>query len=360
MTWDQLPAGQDAGSVGENQCLVRRATGAYKPAVMRILFVGPSRIGDAVLASGLLNHLVTSHPDARFTVACGVAAAPLFEAVPGLEQLIPMTKLARSGHWWRLWRQVVRRRWSLVVDVRRSVIPWTVLTGRRAIAPASSDDSEHAIVFFARSLGLTEDPPAPKLWLGPEHRASAQAHIPDGSPVLAIGPTANWEGKIWPAARFVETIERITAPARTSPEAVMPGARVVLFGAESERAAAQSVIDAVPEERRIDLVGRVDLLTVAACLERCGMYIGNDSGLMHLAATSGTPTLGLFGPSRPERYAPWGAHTAWVRTQKSLEEMVSAPGYDHRTTGTLMDTLSVDDVVAAASSLWQRTGGRST
>lgn len=325
---------------------------------MRILFVGPSRIGDAVLASGLLNHLVTSYPDARFTVACGVAAAPLFEALPGLEQLIPMKKLARGGHWWRLWSQVVRRRWSLVVDVRRSVIPWTVLTARRAIAPSSANESEHAIISFARTLGLADNPPAPRLWLAPQHLAAAELHIPDGAPVLAIGPTANWEGKTWQADRFVETIERITEPDDASPEAVLPSARVVLFGAASERAAAQPVIDAVPEDRRIDLVGRADLLTVAACLQRCGMYIGNDSGLMHLAATSGTPTLGLFGPSRPERYAPWGDHAAWVRTKKSLEEMVSAPGYDHRTTGSLMDTLTVDDVVAAAADLWQRTGGR--
>lgn len=310
-----------------------------------------------MLASGLLNHLVTSHPDARITVACGVAAAPLFEAVPGLEQLIAMKKLARSGHWWRLWRQVVRRRWSLVVDVRRSVIPWTVLTGRRAIAPASARDTEHAIVSFARTLGLADNPPPPKIWLTAEHMAAAKALIPDDAPVLAIGPTANWEGKTWQADRFVETIERITDPAAASSEAVMPGARVVLFGAASERAAAQPVIDAVPEDRRIDLVGRADLLTVSACLRRCRLYIGNDSGLMHLAATSGTPTLGLFGPSRPERYAPWGDHAAWIRTEKSLEEMVSVPGYDHRTTGSLMDTLSVDDVVNAASDLWRRTGG---
>lgn len=333
--------------------MVRRVADAYKPAVMRILFVGPSRIGDAVLASGLLNHLVTSYPDARFTVACGVAAAPLFEAVPGLEQIIAMQKQARSGHWWRLWREVVGRRWSMVVDVRRSVIPWTVRTAQRASAPASSHKSEHAVVSFARTLGLADVPPAPQLWLAPVHIRAAEEHIPGGSPVLAIGPTANWAGKTWRAERFVELIERITES-----DAILPDARVVLFGAANERAAAQPVIDAVPEERRIDLVGRVDLLTVSACLRRCAMYIGNDSGLMHVAAASGTPTLGLFGPSLPERYAPWGEHTAWVRTEKTLSEMVGAPGYDHRTTDTLMDTLAVDDVVAAASDLWQRTGGR--
>ena len=208
---------------------------------------------------------------------------------------------------------------------------------------------------FARTLGLSENPPAPQLWLTPAHVGAAETHIPEGPPVLAIGPTANWAGKTWQTERFVEAIERITAPAGSFPEAVLPGARVVLFGADNEREAAQPVIDAVPEARRIDLVGRADLLTVSACLRRCALYIGNDSGLMHVAAASRTPTLGLFGPSLPERYAPWGEHTAWVRTQKSFSEIVGTPDYDHRTTGSLMDTLAVDDVVAAASVLWQRT-----
>lgn len=102
---------------------------------MRILYVGPNRIGDAILSSGVLNFLCRNYPDAQFTVACGALAAPLFEELPGLERLIAMHKLPRGGHWWRLWRQVVGHRWSLVVDVRRSIIPWTVVNARRAIAP---------------------------------------------------------------------------------------------------------------------------------------------------------------------------------------------------------------------------------
>ena len=84
------------------------------------------------------------------------------------------------------------------------------------------------------------------------------------------------------------------------------------------------------------------------------MFIGNDSGLMHMAAASGVPTLGLFGPSRVEHYAPWGPNTAWVRTVESYDELIGAPGYDHRTTGTLMDGLSIDAAEQAAIELWRR------
>ena len=62
---------------------------------------------------------------------------------------------------------------------------------------------------------------------------------------------------------------------------------------------------------------------------------------MHIAAAVGAPTLGLFGPSREAHYAPWGPRAAAVRTAASYDELVGAPGYDHRTADTLMDTLTV-------------------
>ena len=60
----------------------------------------------------------------------------------------------------------------------------------------------------------------------------------------------------------------------------------------------------------IDLSGKITLTEVAACMRRLDLFIGNDSGLMHLAAASETPTLGLFGPSHASQYAPAGKHAA--------------------------------------------------
>ena len=116
-------------------------------------------------------------------------------------------------------------------------------------------------------------------------------------------------------------------------------------------------LNAIPRERRIDLVGQTDLLTAYACFERCALYVGNDSGLMHLAAASGMPTLGLFGPSKVELYGPWGANAAAVRTDLSYDEILAQPGYDHRKSDTHMGSLSVEKAVAAAEALWRRGAG---
>jgi ADP-heptose:LPS heptosyltransferase len=95
---------------------------------------------------------------------------------------------------------------------------------------------------------------------------------------------------------------------------------------------------------------------VAAVLRRAALFIGNDTGLMHIAASVGTPTLGLFGPSPAAQYAPWGKLTAIATTTATVAEMFP-PGFDHRATGTLMDGLSVEAAEAAARGLWERVAG---
>jgi ADP-heptose:LPS heptosyltransferase len=164
---------------------------------------------------------------------------------------------------------------------------------------------------------------------------------------LAIGPAANWRGKEWRAERFSALAQRLTAM-----DGLLPGARVAVLAAAHERRQAEPLLAAIPPGRRIDLVGKTDLLTAAAVLRRCALFIGNDTGLMHIAAASGVPTLGLFGPSPTDQYAPWGPHTGLVRSADAPETMFG-PGFDHRTTDTLMDGLSVDAVEAAARQLWR-------
>jgi ADP-heptose:LPS heptosyltransferase len=132
----------------------------------------------------------------------------------------------------------------------------------------------------------------------------------------------------------------------------------VVFGAASEHADGQALIGRLPGLEVIDLIGRVELPVVAAIVRRAALYVGNDSGLMHLAAASGAPTLGLFGPSDERRYAPWGRRAACVRTPQSPRELIDFPGYDHRSVGTLMDTLTVDAVLEAANALLRDSRGR--
>lgn len=312
---------------------------------MHILFVTATRIGDSVLSTGLLSHLIERYPRARLTIAAGPVAAPLFEAVPGLERLIIIEKQRWALHWFPLYAAVVARRWDLVVDLRGSALAWLLAAGERRVM-AKGDAGEHRVRQLARLFDL-DPPPDPRLWTQPAHEATARALLPPGPPVLAIGPAANWPGKEWRAERFAELAARLTGPGGK-----LAGSRVAVLAASHERAATRPVLAAIAPGRSIDLVGRLDLLTAAAVLRRCAMFIGNDTGLMHIAAASSTPTLGLFGPSSAVQYAPWGPRTAWVRSADPPETMFG-PSFDHRTTGTLMDGLSVEAAEEAACRLWR-------
>ncbi len=319
---------------------------------MKILFITATRIGDAVLTTGLLSYLTTTYPQAKITIAAGPVAAPLFKGVPGVERVIPMAKRKRGGHWLSLWSETVGTWWDMVIDLRRSAIAYMLLASKRYVI--GPEVGGHRVSMYAKVLNL-ETPPAPKVWTSNEQDQLAIELIPEGNPVLAIGPTANWIGKTWRPEYFVELIKRITAE-----NGILPGARVAVLGAMSEREQAKPVLDSIPQNRLIDLVGKADLPTASACLKRASLYIGNDSGLMHLSAATTTPTLGLFGPSKDDYYAPWGENCAFIRTKLPFNKIFgpnSDKNFNHETTGTLMDSLTVDMAEKAAKELWHKVQG---
>ena len=206
------------------------------------------------------------------------------------------------------------------------------------------------MVELARALGL-DLPPEPKIWWHEAHAARAAELLAPGAPILALGPSANWNGKCWPAQRFADMALQLTAP-----NGVLPGARIAVFGAAGERDTLAALIERLQAARQVHWLGGEHLLTLAAALAGVALYVGNDSGLMHLAAAAGAPTLGLFGPSREALYRPWGIHSAVVRGARSFEEIRHHPDYDFRRPDCWMLNLESDMTVEAASALLQRAG----
>jgi ADP-heptose:LPS heptosyltransferase len=294
---------------------------------MKILFITSSRIGDAVISCGILEHLRLNHPGARITVACGAAASGVFARLPGLERLIIFEKQRFDAHWFKLWGQLFGVVWDVAVDVRGSGILLFLAARSRKILRGGRRPGRRYEQLGA-SLGFSPAP-LPVVWTAPEDDARAAALLGDG-PVLALGPTANWGGKIWPPDRFVTVAQALGAR--------IPGLKIAVFAGpgEAERALAAPVLNALPGA--IDAVGSLSLVEAAACLRHATLYIGNDSGLMHIAAAAGAPTLGLFGRSRADEYAPAGRRTA----------VAVAPGPDGEAP---MEGLTVDTVLAAAEGL---------
>lgn len=268
---------------------------------MRILFITSSRIGDAVISSGLLERLRELHPQARLTVACGAAAAGVFARLPGLERLIVFEKAAFDLHWLKLWAKLAWRFWDIAVDVRGSGITFLLPARQRHVLKGGRRPGRRYLQ-LASAMAFVP-PPLPVAWFAPADAERAALLMGEG-PVIALGPTANWDGKIWPPENFVLLFEALAQK--------IPGARAAVFAGPgpAEAARAAPVLAGLPGA--LAFIGTLTLAEAAACLARASIFIGNDSGLMHLAAAAGTPTLGLFGRSRAEEYAPAGRKTAFA------------------------------------------------
>ena len=93
------------------------------------------------------------------------------------------------------------------------------------------------------------------------------------------------------------------------------------------------------------MIDKGDPYFAAAQLSLAKLYIGNDSGLMHVASAVKTPTIGLFGPSREEVYGPYGEKSAFVRSNLSFDEIVHQPHYDYLAPISWMKELPIEKVL---------------
>ena len=301
---------------------------------MRILFITSTYLGDAIISTGILESLRLKHPDAKFTVACGPIPAPLFEGMPQLERLIPIQKQSYSRHWFKLWTQCILKKWDLAVDVRGTGLSHFLFAKKRRIW-GSSGAQDLRVHQLSKFMGMDQTPPS-KIHVSETHQQEAANLLKNKNPIICLSPAANWDKKCWPLEHFAKLATELR-----SPKGRFPSATIAILGAPNQREELDPLFQALPKEATLDLVGKTSLPTLAALLEQSTFFVGNDSGLMHLAAAMDTPTLGLFGPSPENIYAPWGKNATYIRTKSSFKEaMALAEQGDN-----IMHTLSVDDVL---------------
>jgi heptosyltransferase-2 len=172
-----------------------------------------------------------------------------------------------------------------------------------ALAPPPPD-THHVDVFLgiARALGCRIKDPSPSFFLHQEDRERASAILSDAgftghAPLLAIHPGASKAPRAWSPERFTELGRRL---------AERRGARVLLIGSGAERGLLRRIATGLPPGRAWVQGPDLPIKATGALLERCHLFVGNDSGPMHVAAALGVPTVGIFGPGTPRRTGPRG------------------------------------------------------
>ncbi len=277
-----------------------------------ILYIAEAEAEAAALSSGVLAYLIEQMPQARITVVGSPASAPLFADTPNLSRLLILDKDGRF-EWIALWNQIRETSWGLVVDMRGSTISGKLKRQKRAVRGADRP-GRHAVEDAAEVLKLDEVPP-PHLFFSDETKAVADALVkPDGRPILAVGPGADWMGKRWPADRY----SRVVAALLNDPDGPLANGRLLIVGEEADRDLAHTIRLAVARDRVIEAHGKLTRLQTAAALRHATLYVGGDVIWTHLAVAAGAPSVGVFGPSDETRVGPWKGVS--VRGPRTLEE----------------------------------------
>jgi lipopolysaccharide heptosyltransferase II len=302
---------------------------------LKILLVRLRLIGDVVFTTPAIGALKRTFPNARITYLVEEPAEPVVRHHSGLAEVIVLARprgLARFRYDIALAGRLRRERFDLVIDFhggpRSGFLTWATrapqrigydLPGRgwcyttRVAWTRSLVPPRHSVLnqsALLEPLGI--EPPdrsrdAVTMPLDPDavRRVAerlAAAGIDRAVRLVVLHVSAGNPFRRWPAASF--------AAAAASLAAGDAARRIIITSGPSEHAAAESVADqarelAGTEAARIVRTGEFDLAELRALVDRAALYIGGDSGPLHVAATTRTPIVALFGPTLPERSMPW-------------------------------------------------------
>ena len=304
---------------------------------MKVLFITSTRIGDAVLSTSILNYLKNRFPHCSLYIATGKTAASLFKNFNNIKKIFILEKKFFKIHWLELWSRTFFNKWDIVIDLRGSIISYFLFNKKKYVYKSINKNihrlDELAILMETKHLPL---PWIPVLKKDMKKISKDFLKLKNS---IAIGASANWPAKIWPSKNFVKLIHMFLKEKQFGKKK-----SIVFFGSSKDLKNIKKITKHLKKIKVKNLCGKLNLIEVAAHLKKCKIFIGNDSGLMHIASASGIPTLGLFGPSLESRYAPKGNNSYYIRTKKTFNQLTGAKNFDWNTKKNLMSSLLVNAV----------------
>ena len=291
----------------------------------RILVIKLDHIGDVLLATPVFSNLRRAYPNAELHALTGAWSRVVLEKHPDVNNVVEYNSPAfcRTGQptslreTFNLYRQLHRQKYDLIVELRsdwRTVwFAFLRLTPKRLSRAALQVANKLGFAQFSgthettrnldvlRQVGIptpvqtaifsvtTED----KKWAS-DFLATYQ--IDGQHPLIAIHPGSPIALKRWLPERYAELADWLIAQKRAQ----------ILFVGVKDEIPITTEIQARMRGESINIAGKTTLTQLASILPTCNVFIGNDSGPMHLAAAVGTQTIGLYGPGDPTRFGPAG------------------------------------------------------
>ena len=300
---------------------------------MNILIVGPSWVGDMVMAQTLFACLRQRHPDCAIDVLAPEWSRPILERMPEVRQAIGFpvghgvldlkTRLAIG----RRLRGQYDRAILLPNSLKSALVPFFARVPLRTgwvgemryglLNDARRLDKARYPLMIERFMALAFEPgaelprpyPRPALRSDPAGREAALARfgLQLDRPVLALGPGAEFgEAKRWPAAHYAAVAEAM----------IRQGWQVWLFGSQNDHPVGEEIRDELEPglvEESVNLAGRTRLGEAIDLLACADAVVSNDSGLMHVAAALDRPLVAVYGSTSPGFTPPLASAVEIVR-----------------------------------------------
>ena len=283
-----------------------------------ILLIRLSSLGDIVLTSPAIRAVREHFPKARISMLVASQSADLLTENPHLDEVIRFDRRAKdkdTAQMLKLARMLREREFDLAIDFQRKFRTGLLayLSGAKCrvgyhqpkgllCSVRVPDSTGHAVErYFAllHAAGIAAKDRTLELFLSESDRnyardAMQKRSIDGDKPTIGLFPGAGWKLREWMPDRFAAIGDRLVRHF---------DAQVIVFGGQHERELANRVIDLMTE-KAISLAGNHQIRQFAALIERCNLFLTNDTGPMHIAAALRTPTVALFGPGNHIRFQP--------------------------------------------------------
>lgn len=274
---------------------------------MKILVIGLSNLGDALLTWPALSALRAAYPDAEIDVLASRRTQELFAGDPHFGRVWVWEKKAPIWKQMALMTRLASEGYRLTVDFRNSLIPLFLVGAQRApIFRRRAPEGEHRTVTHLKLLSSLGIPPAgdpARLAFGEEEQLKANVWVQAGRSLVLMVPGARSHLKRWRAQGFAEVADRLVQ---------RHDAQVILLGEESERPISEEVKRSMCQPVT-NLTGHTTIREMAALLARAKLLVTNDSASLHAAEVMGVPTVAVFGPTDERKYGPRHPRSAVVR-----------------------------------------------
>ena len=274
---------------------------------MKILFICSNLIGDTILSSGVINHFVTQNKDAKLTFIVGPTAAPLLKNYKNIENTIVFEKRKFNIHWFYIFKKTYRTKWDIVIDFRSSAISHVLRNKKKYIF--KKHQNIHHIEQLASSFGFN----CSNLFIptSDDEKNKANNDLDSSFKHIVIFPGGNWSPKIWSADNFNKTMKLLSTKYHKI--------KFILVGSLKEKNKFYNqLIKGISKDLIIDLFG-CNLTLTSAYMKKSNLFIGNDSGLMHLAVANKLKVISLFGPTNDKIYGPYGSNNVVIRTSENFD-----------------------------------------